>query len=275
MSLLPIMTPARSAFRFDNIAYTGDAANLTSEVIRAVWFRPGGSQVFIAEDNATEIYGKNPGSAFDITDVVSTTTITLPRPGTPGTMRDIGFNLNGTKVFVLGATTIEEYTLSTAYGGTAAYVGNLSVPSSPTVRSFAFNNDGTKLITQNGNQFNEATLSTGFLLSSAGSFSTTATLSELNAQARDFGFGRNGARIIAVNGAANSEDPENGKLYEFALSSAFDVSTAAATGETYTPEDDTGAEASTVDYSDGGDLLFVTRAASGTSDDIFKFSTVT
>ena len=87
--------------------------------------------------------------------------------------RDITFNIDGTKMFVMGVIgdDINEYSLSTAYDvSTASYVHNFSVAAQDNnPNGMSFNNDGTKMfvVGDQGDDINEYSLSTAFDVSTA------------------------------------------------------------------------------------------------------------
>ena len=87
--------------------------------------------------------------------------------------RDVKFNQNGTKMFVLGKQNdrVCEYTLSTGFdvSSTVTFVDCASVSEESMPDELEFNPDGTKMFVmgESGDDVNEYTLSTGFDVSTA------------------------------------------------------------------------------------------------------------
>ena len=87
--------------------------------------------------------------------------------------RDVKFNQNGTKMFVLGKQNdrVCEYTLSTGFdvSSTVTLVDCASVSEESKPDELEFNPDGTKMFVmgESGDDVNEYTLSTGFDVSTA------------------------------------------------------------------------------------------------------------
>jgi len=140
----------------------------------------------------------------------------------------IAFSTDGTKMFVLDffGEAVNEYTLSTAFDvSTASFVDSFSVAAQETnPTDVAFSSDGTKMFVVgfSGDDINEYTLSTAFDVSTAsfvGSFSVAAQ----DTNPLGLAFSSDGAKMFVV---GNDGDD----VYEYTLSTAFDVSTASFVG---------------------------------------------
>ena len=136
----------------------------------------------------------------------------------------IAFNVDGTKMFVVGESgnDVNEYTLSTGFDiSTASYVRNFSVSAQDTQPyGLAFNTDGTKMfvVGQNGQDVNEYTLSTGFNVSTA-SFVDSFSVSGQEVIPTGLAFNTDGTKMFVT--GRNSDN-----VNEYSLSAGFDVSTA-------------------------------------------------
>jgi len=141
--------------------------------------------------------------------------------------RGLAFNTDGTKMFVLGIAGLDvnEYTLSTGFDvSTASFVDSFSVSGQDTSPwGLAFNADGTKMYVTGitGVDINEYTLSTGFDVSTA-SYSQNYSLSAQTATPRGVSFNANGTKMFIADYSSSAID-------EYALSTAFDVSSASYT----------------------------------------------
>lgn len=274
MTLMPIITPARSAFRIDQMAYDSKSYNTTLIPVTGVRFSPGGDKFFVSYDtgtagDASTIQGYNLSTAFDVSSVSSSFTITItPNVGTGNGIEHFAFNANGTKLFVMYLNVIEEHTLSGAYSGTGTYQGNISTDSdsSNNPHSFNFSSDGTKLFTFKNEVLKVSTLSTGFDLSSAGAFSTSLDLSGTFASGWSFEFGKGGKQLVILSGSSGT-----GLITEYACS-AFDPSTATATGNTFDVSTQATGVARDFCYSSNGEKVYVASQQSGGP--VFQYSAV-
>ena len=138
--------------------------------------------------------------------------------------KGIAFSTDGTKMFIVGSQfeAIYEYTLSTALNvSTASFVDSFAIdPQDTNPQGIAFSTDGTKMFVAGlvGRDINEYTLSTGFDVSTA-SFVDSFSVASQDIYPYGLAFNTDGTKMFFVGGQANS-------VYQYALSTAFDVSTA-------------------------------------------------
>jgi SpoU rRNA methylase family enzyme len=134
------------------------------------------------------------------------------------------FNTDGTKMFIIGSTgdDVNEYNLSTSFDvATAVYSQNFSVSAQDlTPTGIAFNTDGTKMFFTGaaGDSVYEYNLSTGFDVSTA-VYSQNFSVAAQDTTPQDITFNTDGSKMFIVGSAGDS-------VYEYALSTGFDVSTA-------------------------------------------------
>jgi hypothetical protein len=160
-----------------------------------------------------------------------------------GSANAIRFNLDGTKMFMIGHTndSVFQYSLSTAYDiSTASYDSvSFSVSSEASVPTdFAFNSDGTKMFVcdfSGGNVY-QYSLSTGFDISTASYDSVSFNDSTRTDQPRSITWKPDGTKFYMSD--------NNNILYQYACTSAFDLSTASydsksfdSSGEVSDPKD--------------------------------------
>ena len=145
------------------------------------------------------------------------------------TPNSIKFNNDGTKMFILDAfgnnsAKVKAYQLTTAFDiSTASYLHDFDVAAqdnNPT--SMAFNNDGTKMFMtgRQNSHVNEYNLSTAFDIQTA-SFTGNSERFDLQSQEDDptaLTFNNDGTKMYVI-----GYDDE---IYQYSLSTAFDVSTA-------------------------------------------------
>jgi 6-phosphogluconolactonase (cycloisomerase 2 family) len=136
----------------------------------------------------------------------------------------IAFNADGTKIFVVDASgdDVNEYSLSTAYNvSTGSFVRNFSLASQDSnPQDIAFNTNGTKMfvVGYTGQDVNEYTLSTGFDISTA-SYSQNFSVASQDTGPAGLAFNTDGTKMF-ISGITNDN------VYEYTLSTSFDVSTA-------------------------------------------------
>ena len=138
--------------------------------------------------------------------------------------RGITFNNFGTKMFIVGTSgdDVNEYTLSVGFDltSTVTFIDSFSVTQCPNPTSVKFNTNGRKMfVTGVGNSnVHEYALTSGFDVSTA---SFTQTLVTNTRDDDNFGldFSNDGTKMYITGN-------QNDKIYEYNLSTAFDISTA-------------------------------------------------
>jgi sugar lactone lactonase YvrE len=137
----------------------------------------------------------------------------------------LAFNTDGTKMFIVGLTndTVYQYSLSTGFDvSTASYDSvSFSVASQDgSPFGLAFNSDGTKMfiVAFNGDAVYEYTLSTGFNVSTA-SFVDSFSVASQETLPQGLAFNSDGTKMFIVG-------QTNDTVYQYNLSTGFDVSTA-------------------------------------------------
>tara|TARA_B100000508_G_scaffold122694_1_gene104949 strand:+ start:4023 stop:9425 length:5403 start_codon:yes stop_codon:yes gene_type:complete len=167
--------------------------------------------------------------------------------------RDIEFNGDGTKMYVVGQTGVDitVFDLSTAYDiNTASLSTTTSVSSeeaSPT--GMAFNDDGTKLfvVGVSGDDVNEYTLSVAYDVTTKSHVDATSVSAQDTAP-NDIKFNDDGTKMFIL--GETTKD-----VFEYSLSTAYDAST-----RSYTDNLDISAYASNVygiEFNEAGTKLFV------------------
>jgi|GEM_PF-1440695 len=173
-----------STATYNSVSYSLSA--LTS--VYAPFFKPDGSKLYIIDDQAASqvIYQYSLGTAWDLGGTVSLDkSQALPGIGSELAIKDSYITADGTKLFVVGATSSLVYALSfgTAWDvATLSYVGSYSPGITP--GSIWFSPDGMKMYVGSGssNTLNQYTLTTAWVITSGvtndgytGSLSDTGT----------------------------------------------------------------------------------------------------
>ena len=158
-------------------------------------------------------YATYTGSAFDIS-------------GQDFIPAKVAFNTDGTKMFVLGASTdtVYQYSLTTGFDlGTASYDSvSFSVATEDSdAYGLAFNADGTKMFMSGGNNDSvfQYSLSTGFDLSTASYDSVSFVVSGQLSNPRGLTFNTNGTKMYLCG-------PSTDSVFQYSLTTGFDLSTA-------------------------------------------------
>ena len=171
-----------------------------------------------------------PSVSSDISVAALVRTSTHPGSSTDNDVRDVKFNNDGTKVFVLGRDNdnVYEYSVSTPFDvstmSAVVQTLDISVVSSTqgdnAANGIDFNTDGTKLFVLGQGQDNvdEYALSTGFDLSTA-SFTRSLDISGQENQPYGIAFNNDGTKMF-ITGRRGDD------VNEYILTTGFDISTA-------------------------------------------------
>jgi uncharacterized protein len=185
-------------------------------------FNTDGTKMFIVGESGDEVNEYTLSIGFDVSTASFVDSFSVSAQETDPS--GIAFNTDGTKMFIVGyiGDDVNEYTLSTGFDvSTASFVDSFSVSAQDTTpRGIAFNTDGTKMfiVGDQGNDVNEYTLSTGFDVSTA-SFVDSFSVTDQDASPQDIAFNTNGTKMFIVGSSGDA-------VYEYTLSTGFDVSTA-------------------------------------------------
>ena len=194
-----------------------------------ITFKPDGTKMYITGIGADKILQYNLTTAFDITSAALEKSVLIRT--VEGAPEDVKFNSDGTVIFILGTggNGIDRWSLSTPYdigSITAADTTFTSIGGDP--RGLAFNNDGTKMfiLDNTAQRVEEYNLSTPY-----NPDTKTLTNTLTNATSSNFhqglGFNADGSKMFVVKsrGGSNTDN----KIDEYALSTAFDISSSSAT----------------------------------------------
>jgi len=180
---------------------------------------------------------------------------------------DVAFSSDGTKMFYAGSTTdsVYQYTLSTAFDvSTASYDSvSFSVASQETGNwGFTFNNDGTKMyvVGSSGGAVFQYSLTTGFDLSTASYDSVSFSVSSQTTLPCGVTFNDDGTKMYIMG--------QNDILYQYSLSTAFDVSTASYDSVSFNAGSQDTNPFGAIFNTDGTKLYIVSYA----SDEVYQYT---
>ena len=189
---------------------------------RGVAFNTDGTKMFVTGSAGTDVNEYTLTTGFNVSTASYSQNFSVISQTT--TPRGLGFNTNGTKMFVVGqvGSVVYEYDLTTGFDiSTASYSQNFSLSSQETgAQDVAFNSDGTKMfiVGTSGQDVNEYTLSTGFDVSTA-SYSQNFSVSSQDTIPTGIAFSADGTSMFILG-------QTNDKVFEYTLTTGFDVSTA-------------------------------------------------
>jgi len=182
----------------------------------------------------------------------------------------VAFNADGTKMFTLGYTTgdkVYEYTLSTGFDvSTASYASDdFSVATQDNKpQEIAFNDDGTKMfmVGDQRDKVWEYTLSTGFDVSTASVVDGFSIASEED-YVGGMAFNDDGTKMFIAGRTADA-------VFEYTLSTGFDVSTASVVDSFSIADDED--RATGIAFNPAGTKMFIVGAA-GNEVNVYNLST--
>jgi glutamine cyclotransferase len=232
---------------------------------RGIAFNTDGTKMFITGSAGVDINEYALTTGFDISTASYSQNFSVISQTT--SPRGVAFNTDGTKMFVVGqvGSTIYEYNLATGFNiSTASYSQNFSLSSQETgAQDVAFNTDGTKMfiVGTSGQDVNEYTLSTGFDVSSA-SYSQNFSVSSQDTIPTGITFNTDGTSMF-ITGQTND------KVFEYTLTSGFDVSTASYSSTSFSVLSEESNPLGLV-FNSNGTKMFITGT---TGDDVNEYST--
>ncbi len=227
-----------------------------------VAFNNDGTKMFIAGLQGLDINEYTLSSAFDVSTASFVDSFSVSSQDSA--IRDVEFNADGTKMYVVGDTnnSIYEYHLSTAFDvSTASYDSTFSVAAQETNPSgMAFNTDGTKMFVlgRSGDDVGEYALSTGFDISTA-SFTDSFSVASQETGPEGIAFNTDGTKMFIVGEAGDD-------VNVYTLSTGFDVSTASYTSNFSISSQE--ADPTGIAFSASGDKMFIVGLA---GDDVNEY----
>jgi DNA-binding beta-propeller fold protein YncE len=177
----------------------------------------------------------------------------------------LAFNNDGTKMYVAGnsSDSVHQYSLSTAFDLSTASYDSVSFSTSlQQPFGLAFNNSGTKMyvVDSNTDNIRQHSLSTSFDLSTASYDSISFNVIQ-DALPRGITFNNDGTKMYIVGDT-------NNRLYQYSLSTAFDLSTASydSISFSFASQDD---PMYTVSFNNDGTKMFALGIG---SDNVYQYS---
>ena len=190
-----------------------------------VTFNDDGSRMYMIGFDSDSVYQYNLTSPFDVSTASFSSGDSFDISGQDGFPTGVALSTNGTRMFVVGSNndSVYQYNLSTAFDITTASFSfnTLNVGGQDGIPSdITFNGDGTRMfLTGSLNttvyQYN---LSTGFDLSTASFSNNSFDVSSEETSPRGITFNNTGDRMFVIG--------FSDKVYEYSLTTGFDITTA-------------------------------------------------
>jgi 6-phosphogluconolactonase (cycloisomerase 2 family) len=252
---------------YDSKSFDTTATSNEANPPMGLAFNNDGTKMFVCSNGTDVVVEYDLSTAYDVsTSVYNSVSFSLSSTAT--TSRGLAFNNNGSKMYVVGNETdkIFEFDLSTNFDlSTASYNSvNFSVASQETnPRCVVFKPDGTKMfvVGTTGDDVNEYSLSTAYDISTA-SFVDSFSVASQDTNPTDVAFNADGTKMFMIGGI-------NDKVFQYSLSTAYDVSTASYDSVEFSVASQDTSPAS-FEFSNDGTKMFVVGAS---GNDIHQYST--
>jgi DNA-binding beta-propeller fold protein YncE len=230
-------------------------------------FNNDGTKLYVVGSTSDTVYQYSLSTAFDIS-TTSYDSVSFSVNSQEATPTDIAFNNDGTKLYIVGASSrsVHQYSLSSAFDlSTASYDSvSFSFNSQDTsTYGIAFNNAGTKIymVGNTTDSLYQYSLSTAFDISTTSYDSVSFSVASQDSTPRGVAFNTDGTKMILVGITGDN-------VYQYSLSTAFDLSTASYDSVSFSIGQDTAP--SDIVFNSDGTKMYILGA---TNDTIYQYST--
>jgi len=181
-----------------------------------------GSKMYIIGRGSSNIYEYDVSTAYDIS--TATFSVSFDVSGQDTGTQGMTWNDDGSKMYIVGADTdsIYEYDVSTAYDiSTASFNVSFDVSGQDTIpRGMAWNDTGSKMyvVGSDSDSIHEYDVSTAYDISTA-TFSVSFDVSGQDTSPQGMALNDTGSKMYMIGNI-------NDSIYEYDLSTAYDISTA-------------------------------------------------
>ncbi len=259
---------ATTGYQLGSAAYDSKSFSVSSQVSvpKGLAFNSDGTKMFVADPTGQDVNEYTLSTGYDVSTASFVDSFSISSQ--ENYVTDLAFNSDGTKMFIVGSGTdaVYEYDLSVGFDvSTASYNSvSLSVSSQDTApEALTFSSDGTKMYI--GGESNDTvfqyTLTTAFDLSTASyaskSFSVVSQENDITAVQ----FSSDGTKMFIIG-------TQNDTVYQYNLSTAYDVSTASYSSTSFAMSQDSSPQS--LAFSSDGTKLYM---GGNTNDTIYQYST--
>jgi len=236
---------------------------------REVQFNNDGTKMYVIDNSNDSTFQYSLSTAFDVS-TASYDSVSFSVASQATAPQGFNFNNDGTKMYVVGEDngTVYQYTLSTGFDLSSASYDSVSfsvASQEATPSTIVFNNDGTKMYIcgEISDAVHQYSLSTGFDLSTASYDSVSFDFSSQATQVLSMAFNGDGTKMFLSDAASDT-------IYQYGLSTAFNVSTASYDSVSFSVASQDG-NPHGIAFSSTGEKLFV---MGWSSDTVYQYSTV-
>lgn len=252
-----------SGAAYDSVSFSVNSQNTNPLDIA---FNTDGTKMYIMGNINDTVLQYSLSTGFDLS-TASYDNVNFATTSQDTNPRKLSFNNDGTKMYMFGTTTdtVYQYSLSTAFDlSTTSYDSVSFNASSQSTNPYglAFNSDGTKMYLGGGTVFYQYSLSTAFDLSTTSYDSVSFSVSGQDNDAPNLTFNNDGTKMFVVTSS-------NDSVYQYSLSTAFDLSTASYDSVSFSVGSQDGAPNSVAFSNDGTKMYIVGNV----NDTIFQYST--
>ena len=225
---------ATEAYSINGATYDSVSFDVTQDsTITGMCFNDDGTKMYVCGESSDKVYQYSLSSAYDLS-TASYDSVSLDVSSQQGAPRSVVFNNDGSALYIVGtsAAAVHQYTLSTEYDlSTGSYASKTVSVSTQELYpcGVIFNNDGASMYvvgSQNETVY-QYTLSTPFDVSTASYASKSLDGSSEQSSSTGLAFNSDGTKIFII-----GETPT--KIFQYTLSSAYDMSTGSYDSVSYT-----------------------------------------
>jgi DNA-binding beta-propeller fold protein YncE len=191
-----------------------------------LFFKPDGTKMYVVGRGADTVFQYDLSTAWDVS-TASYSTVGFSVTTQESNPQGLFFKDDGTEMYVIGYSSdaVQQYTLSTAWDlTTASFSQSFSVATQETTpKGVVFGDSGTKMYVagSGGDDVNEYSLSTAWDISTA-SYSTNFSIRTQAPNVESLQFKSDGSAFYVVDSSIDA-------VYQYSLSTAWDISTASFT----------------------------------------------
>lgn len=259
----------QTSYDIANASYDSKSFNFSSQDSSPVdvAFKTDGTKLYVMGNSTDTIYQYALSTAWDVS-TASYESKSLSVNTQETDAYSVVFNNDGTKVYTVGRDfdAVQEYNLSTAWDiSTGSHNQSFSVSSQATdSRKVRFKSDGTKMYVFDASTDNvfQYSLSTAFDVSTSSYESKSFNFNTQDASPLGIGFNAEGTKMFSV-GATNDS------VYQYSLSTSWDVSTASYDSVAFSVATEESAPSCVV-FDTSGSKMFV---VGGGFDKVHQYST--
>tara|TARA_R110000850_G_scaffold81817_3_gene175840 strand:- start:5246 stop:7180 length:1935 start_codon:yes stop_codon:yes gene_type:complete len=254
-----------SVAAYDSVSFSVNSQNTNPLDIA---FNTDGTKMYIMGNINDTVLQYSLSTGFDLS-TASYDSVSFATTSQDTNPRKLSFNNDGTKLYIFGTTTdtVYQYSLSTAWDLSTTSYDSVSFNAASQATNpygLAFNSDGTKMYLGGGTVFYQYSLSTAFDLSTTSYDSVSFSVSSQDSDAPDLTFNNDGTKMYVVG-------TSNDNVYQYSLSTAFDLSTASYDSVSFSVGSQDAAPPALAFSNDGTKMYIV----GNTNDTIYQYSTGT